>query len=167
MKTIPLTQGKVAIVDDVDFDELNRHKWCARKDNKTNSWYVCCKIKGKTVLMHRHLLVLGKNQFGDHRNGNGLDNQRHNLRKCSFAENTRNRKKPLGGTSKYKGVSWYISLRKWTAKIVNYKYYHLGYFDNELDAAKAYDQAAIRYFGKFARLNFTSPRIEDTSLIAV
>jgi len=161
MKTIPLTQGKFAIVDDDDFNWLNQWKWYAAKDGL--SWYVC---RGRlSIKMHREILGLkkGDGKETDHKNGNGLDNRRCNLRICTRAENVRNMQKDNNCTSKYKGVHWQKGeIRKgkqykgkWASQIVyNYKHIYLGLFNNEIDAAFAYDKAAKELFGEFVYLNF-------------
>jgi len=104
--------------------------------------------------MHHDVLKVGSNTQLDHRNGNGLDNRRRNLRRATPQQNSRNQKKRTGCTSRYKGVRWFQRLLKWHAYIcVDYRQIHLGYFIEEKDAAKAYDRAAKRYFKGFARLN--------------
>ncbi len=98
----------------------------------------------------------------DHRDGNGLNNQRHNLRPATTAQNSRNRGRCRNNTSGYKGVTWYKPQRKWLASIsIDGRRKHLGYFASKLDAALAYDAAAREYHGDFARLNF--PAIHDAT----
>ena len=159
MKQISLTQGKVALVDNEDYPELSKHKWCAVEYH--NVWYARRRfIKGKNVFMHREILGL---KFGDgiktdHWNHNGLDNQRHNLRICTNAENCRNQRVHKH-SSMFKGVTWWKTRQKWMARIYyNYKQIHLGYFDSEIEAAKVYDRAALKYHGEFAKLNFPLKR---------
>lgn len=152
MKTIQLTQNKIALVDDNDFEYLSQWKWRAHFNRK--NWYA---LYGKDGLrMHRLLLSLSKNDKRqvDHINGNGLDNRRCNLRVCTCQQNTRNRKKHKNSASKYKGVFWYGPLNKWVAKIwFNNKSVHLGYFKSEKEAALIYDIAAKVFFKEFARTN--------------
>lgn len=103
--------------------------------------------------MHKQLLKT--EALVDHRNGDGLDNQRHNLRPATNQENFCNSKLRKDSTSGYKGVAWKKVRRKWSAKITkNYVQIFLGEFKNPIDAAVAYDQAATRHFGAFAKLNF-------------
>ena len=151
---IPLTQDKQAIIDDADYELISQYKWYAYKDY--NTWYARTNIYGngeqKTVLMHR--LLCGSMCDGkqiDHKNHNGLDNRRSNIRVCSQNDNQHNQR-PRLGVSKYKGVG--INYGKWHARIRNNgKYINLGRFDTEEDAAKAYNEAALKYFGEFACLN--------------
>ena len=154
MKIIPLTQGKVAIVDDVDFAKLSKHKWYALK--MKNNWYAVRTEGKKMILMHREILGLkfGDGIQSDHRNGNGLDEQRRNLRICTIAENVHNQKPKTGYTSKYKGVYWYKIGKKWRAQITfKYKKIYIGQFDNEIEAAMAYNLVAKKHFKEFAWLN--------------
>lgn len=152
MKRIPLTQGKFALVDDADFKWLSRYKWCAWKAPRT--WYV---RRLKDEFMHRRILGLQKGDGieVDHRNGNGLDNQRHNLRICTRSENTANQRMPKNNTSGYKGVSWDIDRNKWRVMIdKNGKHIYVGLYFCLIKAARAYDSAAVKYFGEYANLNF-------------
>jgi hypothetical protein len=90
----------------------------------------------------------------DHKNNHGLVNLRNNLRSCSHAENQHNQQNPSNNTSGYKGVSWYKHVAKWRAQInFNGKRIHLGYFDNKIEAAIAYNEAAVKYHGEFACIN--------------
>jgi len=154
MKTIPLTKGKVALVDDYDFEWLNKYKWCVH-GGRNGKFYATRKENGQCfVEMHRMIMQATPEVEIDHINGNSLDNQRHNLRACTHAENCRNRKTQLNTTSQYKGVAWHKKTKKWCAYIRhNYKLLHLGNFHKEIDAAKAYDTKAIELFGEFAQTN--------------
>ncbi len=162
MKRIPLTQGKYAIVDDEDFEGLSKYKWYALKGHKT--YYAVRGVhrnkKRKMIFMHREILGLQPNDgtATDHINHNGLDNRRCKIRICTHAQNTHNRLPYKMFTSKYKGVSWDRTTKKWRAKIMfNYKNIHLGFFEDEIEAAKAYDKKAKELFGEFAYMNFTNP----------
>lgn len=158
MKEIPLTQGKVALVDDVDYQWLMQWKWRARKQTKRNIWYAFRTRKEGghkvSVLMHK-TIVSGVNRV-DHRDRDGLNNQRHNLRPATCTQNRANsRKTNRPVSSKFKGVFWHKRRRRWMATIkVMRKPNHLGSFHNEIDAAKAYDAAALKTFGEFACVNF-------------
>ena len=152
---IPLTQGKFALVDEADCDLISNHKWWATKvGNVFYAGRTTKKAEGKktTVYMHRVILDLKKGKQADHINGNGLDNRRSNLRLCANQQNQRNQHS-IRGTSKYKGVC--RDNGAWLARIkVDYKTKHLGRFKNEIDAARTYDEAAIKHFGEFANTNF-------------
>ncbi len=151
MKTIQLTQNQVARVDDSDFDALNTFKWCDARDGKT--FYALRKVPHngsyKTVRLHQQ--IMGGNGF-DHEDGDGLNNQRYNLRPANKTQNKANSAKQGGTASVYKGV--HRDRNKWRAQITAGVRIHLGCFDLEIDAAKAYDTAAIQHFGEFAKLNF-------------
>ena len=156
MKKIPLTKGMFALVDDADYEWLNQWKWYAMKVR--NTFYAvrgCCQSgKYELILMHREILKALPNEKTDHRNHNGLDNQRGNLRTCTNTTNQYNQQPQKGRSSQFKGVSWHKSHLKWEAYIMkDSKNYHLGHYVSEIDAAKAYDKAAIKYFGEFAYLN--------------
>lgn len=161
MKRISLTQGQFALIDDSDFESLNRFKWQALKVK--NTFYAArtcsCIFGGKrhTIRMHRQLMSTPFGTETDHRDHNGLNNQRSNLRICTRSQNQHNYqhdpKKKF--SSRFKGVGWYKKYKKWQARICqNDKLIYLGYFDNEIEAAKAYDRKAIELFGDFAYLNF-------------
>jgi hypothetical protein len=150
---IELIGGKCAIVDASDYEWLSRWKWRVGKFQNTN--YAI--RTGRCGQRYMHTLLLGakSEELVDHINGNGLDNRRCNLRVCTIAENARNRKKSPNKTSKYKGVSWDKRDKKWRSQIkIDHKTTSLGYYQSEVDAAKAYDIRAKELFGKFARLNF-------------
>nr|WP_243767389.1 HNH endonuclease [Paenibacillus agricola] len=104
--------------------------------------------------MHRVITDAPKGYFVDHIDGNPLNNQRHNLRLCTNAQNCRNRGAPKGNTSGFKGVTWNTWNGKWQAQIgKDYKRYHAGYFESPSEAARAYNAKATELFGEYARLN--------------
>jgi len=158
MKTIPLTQGKAALVDDEDYEWLSQHKWCAVKC--PTGWYAMRGVhkdsKCTGVRMHREILKPPAGMETDHVDGDGLNNQRYNLRAATHAQNGRNRRKQKRkATSQFKGVSRSWHEAGWTAQIVvKNQYIYLGYFGSEIEAAKEYDVAARKYFGEFANTNF-------------
>jgi hypothetical protein len=157
MRTISLTQGKTALVDDADFEWLSQWKWCARKNHA--AWYALRNSslktgKARTILMHREISNPPLGMETDHKDHNGLNNQRHNLRVATHAQNMYNQRKRKG-TSRFKGVCWHRNRHKWGAHIrIGVRRIHLGYFVSEVEAAQAYDQAARKHFGEFASLNF-------------
>jgi hypothetical protein len=157
MKQIELTQGKVALVDDEDFEWLNKWKWCSqnsgRKTYAMRSVYIG--KKHFTVRMHREITKANKGQEVDHKDHNGLNNQRNNLRICSHRENMFNERARQNTTSKYKGVYYEKLIGKWRPQInILGKVIHLGSFESEVQAATVYDLAAKKHFGEFACLNF-------------
>jgi len=149
MQTIPLTQGKVAIVDDMDYSNLIVRSWCY------SNGYAWAKIDGKKQSMHRFLMNNPNGLEIDHINNNGCDNRRCNLRIATRSQNMANLHLTQKRTSRFKGVCFNKYNSKWHAAIrINGKKKHLGYFLQEQDAAKAYDSAAKQYFGEFAHINF-------------
>lgn len=156
MKEIPLTQGYVALVDDEDYKRVSKYKWCLVDQRKKGRVYAKGYAAGKIVLMHRIILgVTDSAMKVDHKDGNGLNNQRSNLRICTNSQNQMNAKKRRGGTSKYKGVSWNSQYSKFRVVLdVDSKQYYIGRYTDELEAALAYDAAAREHFGEFALCNF-------------
>jgi hypothetical protein len=151
-KLIPLTQEKYAIVDEEDYAELSKYKWHYNKKNKHVRLGIR-KYTSKTLYMHRELLKTDSNI--DHINHNTLDNRKSNLRICTQADNCKNTSSRRGKTSKFLGVHKHSQQNVWIAQIkVDGKIKHLGSFKDEEEAAKAYDKAAVEYFGEFASLNF-------------
>lgn len=154
MKEIKLTQGLVALVDDEDFEYLNQWKWHAHRE--VNNIYAFRTPKYNEVIrMHRVVLnVTDKNIEVDHRDRNGLNNQKYNLRKATHAQNGANRRPSKNSTSKYLGVYWSRERNRWCASISkNYKTYLIGRFITEEEAALAYNKKAIELHGEFANLN--------------
>ena len=150
MKEIPLTQGKVAIVDDEDYSQLMKYKWCLH-----GAGYAHTSTGTAYVLMHRMVLSAAKNQRVDHINQNKLDNRKSNLRFCTHQNNIRNSKLNKHNTTGYRGVHFYKPRGNFVAGIgLDYKRKFLGYFLTAEEAARAYDRAASQHFGEFAVLNF-------------
>ncbi|MHC4573173.1 MAG: HNH endonuclease [Planctomycetota bacterium] len=164
-RRIPLSQGKFAIVDPDDYEHLNKYKWHASKNASTfyakRNLYPKRKGKPTTIPMHRQIMNPPDHMLVDHINYDGLDNRKANLRLATPTENTRHTRRTLHpGTSKYKGVSWYTREKRWVVKIhADGKTRTVGYFTDEIEAAKAYDKAAKIHHGEFAALNFPCPRI--------
>lgn len=159
MKQIKLTQGKFALVDDVDYEWLNQWKWCVCGGG-TTLYAMRNVMKNKEtehIKMHRVILGLrrGDGKMVDHVDRNGLNNQRSNIRICTKAQNAHNSCR-ANGKSKYKGVTREKRYGLWqvTITIRKDRRIHIGYFKDEIAAARAYDIAAIQYFGEFARPNF-------------
>ena len=158
MKTIQLTQGFVALVDDEDFSETSKYEWSVNgrgyaqrnQQQPDGAW--------RPVLLHRELLGLGPKEQADHANGNRLDCRRSNIRRATNAQNNANRAKKPGCSSCFKGVSWYKQSGKWRACIkTGGRNRALGHFVREDHAAYAYDLAAVQTFGEFAFTNFPVP----------
>jgi len=157
MKKIKLTNNKVALVDDGDYNVLNKYKWSAVKHCKTFYAERNSKSKDgkwKTVRMPVVILKIPKGKEVDHRNGNGLDNQRKNLRVCTRSQNAMNRGIINSNTSGFKGVHWDGVSKKWRAQITyGGKYKHLGFFQNISQAYKAYCMACVKYHKDFSKIN--------------
>ena len=156
MKQIPLTRGKVALVDDDDFEELNQYKWYVH--NEHGYFYAARGMlvegKVKTIRMHRQIMNAFDAILIDHKDGNGLNNQRYNIRVCTYAENAYNQKIKKH-SSIFKGVGWREVRKRWRASIrFNDKLKELGLFKSEIDAALVYDNKARELFGEFAKTNF-------------
>jgi hypothetical protein len=147
-------------VDPEDHDRISKYKWYTCK--RGNTYYA---IRGRwspvlrkklTIAMHREIIDVPEGLFVDHINHHGWDNRKANLRPATAADNARNACYPqVNTTSKYRGVCYNKEIRKWRATIVvDRRSIHLGYFKDEVQAAKAYDIAAKKYYGRFAYLNF-------------
>lgn len=165
MKTIDVSTrkypNKICLVDDENYEWLNQWKWTAAK--KRYTFYAVRKVvlsdgKSKLIFMHRLILGLenGDKIKTDHKNHNGLDNQIDNIRKCTNQQNLYNMNSNKNSRSIYKGIYWHKQNHNWCAHIkVDGKSKHIGCYDSEEEAAKAYDDAARKYYGDFANFNFT------------
>ena len=172
MKKIKLTQGKYALVDNEDFKKINKYKWYAayqptsRNYSAVRAKWSRTKKRNQTIYMHRIIINAPKYMSVDHIDHNSLDNQKNNLRICTTRDNNRNVVRRKDNKSGYKGV-WKkdeylpktnkdrkISRKVWISKIgINGRQIPLGLFFSPIDAAKAYNKAAKKYFGEFAYLN--------------
>jgi len=158
-KFIPLIRGGFAIVDGDDYAKLAEYKWYC--EHNCNTSYAVRSKNHKRIYMHRQILNAPNGKVVDHKDGNGLNNLRSNLRLCTKTQNMRNRRPWLSCSSRYKGVSWDKSSKKWRARITfNGKKSHIGQFDDEVEAARAYDREAKELFGEFAYLNFGKSRCD-------
>ena len=171
MKRIELTKGLYATVDDEDYDALNQFRWYADKGRGT--YYAGRPGPGpkySCISMHRQIMCTPDNMVVDHINSDGLDNQRHNLRNCTTAQNNVNSNKKPHCSSIYKGVCFDKGRNQWAAYIG--REYKIGRFSTEYDAALAYNKKAVELYGEFARLNVIpmqyqiriKPLYEDTIL---
>jgi hypothetical protein len=147
----------VALMDDADFERLGAFQWCISAGSRPNApSYAVRRLRlddGRSVIQRMHHAVTGL-RFVDHIDGNGLNNQRANLRSATAVTNARNGKAHRDSASRYRGVSWFRRDGLWRAQISTGRNRHIGYFETERAAALAYDDAAADLFGEFARLNF-------------
>jgi hypothetical protein len=152
--------GRVALVDDEDYDFLMRYRWFVQEDINPahrSGPYARTESDGKHLFMHNLLVDYPK---PDHIDGDGLNNQKSNLRPATPSQSAMNRGNFSGTSSRYKGVTW--GKRNWAARITcNGETYNLGRFQSEVEAAVAYDTAARELFGEYARLNFPHGRRKD------
>ena len=155
-----MAQPQYAKVEPANYERLREYEWFAQKGK--NCFYAVRQARGPkgsksaTIYMHHELIDVGDGLLIDHVNQDSMDNRRANLRGATRAQNIRNRKKFSNSSgSKYKGIYWRKKTRKWEVQITfERKKIFLGCFRSEIDAAKAYDSAAIKYHGEFASLNF-------------
>ena len=154
-KEIKLSKGKVAIVDEEDFERLSSNKWYAEYIG--GNWYAKRTVRisePKRTSVYMHRVVLGVDGNIDHIDGDGLNNCKVNLREVTKGQNNRNRKPYVGKTSRYKGVSFNSKRSKWQAQIKkNRRNTTIGVFDTEEEAAIAYNERAHELFGEYAYLN--------------
>jgi hypothetical protein len=151
---------KYFIIDDEDFDKIKDYKWYVHLAIHDTKYYIrsvskTLNGKRKTILLHRTIMNCPENKVIDHINGDTLDNRKCNLRICNQGDNVKNASKRKDGkTSKFKGVSWSKSNKKFKACIsIDKQVIHLGFFYDAVEAAKAYNKAAKIYHGEFAFLN--------------
>ena len=149
MKTLELSRGKVALVDDDDFEWLKKYKWTLSGDGRYAIYYPKRNGKRRLFLLHRTIMTAKKNEVIDHIDGDGLNNQRQNLRAVSHRQNLLNRRdlnnKVIGITKHQKG--WWARIR------YQGKHISLGVYEFKQDAIDAYQTAAKKYYGEKAFLN--------------
>jgi hypothetical protein len=149
---IPLPCGRAVLVDDEDAELVSGYPW---HHTKGHASYSDASTDKNARYMHRMIMGDPEDKEIDHINGNGLDNRKINLRVCTHAQNMKNRKKRSSPTSStYKGVSWHKREGKWIARIYSDGIcYYLGYYDDEVKAARAYNDRARELHGEFCSLN--------------
>lgn len=160
---LELSQGQKTIINTSDYDKIKNIRWFAYRSRTAKTFYVIGNLprrdhpegKQKGVKLHRFLFDLDDPKTTvDHKDGNGLNNIRENLRVCTQLQNSRNYPIPHNNTSGYKGVSWNKIRKKWQAKIsVCGVRKSMGYYDDPKDAAIAYNHGALEYHNEFANLN--------------
>ena len=170
-RRVRLIPDKYARVEAVDFEKISKYTWLVRKTPRS---YTAVRFEAKgrllvAVYMHSEIMInklrpesgeLPRKLVVDHKNRNGIDNRRANLRPATESQNSMNRRKVRGTSSRYKGVSWRRSRRLWQSMIwVDKRNLLLGSFTSETEAAKVYDAAARKYYGEFAYLNFDEAEV--------
>lgn len=154
MKYIELSQGKRAIVDDEDFEELNKYKWYFHHGYAIRKIAIWSEKKWQTIYMHRDIAQTPKDFFTDHINRDRLDNRKINLRICTYKDNSKNQSKKINNKSGFIGVHFKKSNKRWCAQIsIDNKKTYLGLFDTPELAAMAFNKAAMKHYGEFAHLN--------------
>jgi hypothetical protein len=154
MAYIKLTQGKIAIIDDVDLPLILQYKWHAVKKNDRYFIARSTSRNRKAIVMHRLIMQPADNMEVDHINGNPLDNRRSNLRIVTHSQNQKNMGIGTKNKSGFKGVSWHKKAKKWQVHLrIGSDRGYIGIFNDLLEAAEAYNKAARLHYGEFARLN--------------
>jgi hypothetical protein len=143
------------ILDTEDYEKIKNFHCNILKNPSNNKFYVTVYYNNKAKKLSRIIMNINNPKIQvDHKFGDTLDNRKENLRICDNSQNQANKLTNKNNVSGYKGVSWYEQLKKWVVHIgYNNKQIHLGYFKNKIDAAKAYNEAALKYHGEFAKLN--------------
>ena len=150
VERIPLGDGLFALVDAADYKQISKYRWYATR--RGSNTYAMCFKNGRPAYMHRMIMRPRRGYIVDHKDGNGLNNCRDNLRVCTRRQNQANRRS-RHGSSRFVGV--YRHKDKWVAEIRSHgRYFYLGLFDDEVEAAKARDRKAWELNGEFAYLNF-------------
>ena len=166
-KEIQLMCGGITVVSPEDYSRLNKYRWHKRKDDGYASRTVYEDGKFKTIRLHQEIINIPVGFVTDHINRDRLDNRRSNLRKATRSQNMANSKIPLTNTSGYKGVYYRKEQDRWRASIrVDQEHISLGQYGSPEEAAKAYNDAALKYFGEFASLN-KLPSVEAVEVFDV
>lgn len=159
MRRLPLTQGQVALIDDVDWERVSQFRWHAVW--VYNTYYAATTADGKRLYLHRFLTDAPKGMEVDHINGDGLDNRRENLRLCRHRDNLRNVRRTIPSRSGYRGVIPTAS-GKFAARCKHFgKLLYFGTFETAEEAARVRDIEVLRLHGEFAVLNFPREEYED------
>ena len=152
-RSVTLSSDQTTLVSNKDYVWVMQWKWSALKAR--HGWYAVRREGRKYIYLHRALMDAPKGRQVDHKNGDGLDNRRANLRVATNMQNSRNRHRRNGVLSQYRGVT--KRKKAWIAQItVNYHNHYVGSFKTEAEAAQAYNAAAKKAFGKYASLNEVS-----------
>jgi hypothetical protein len=162
MKLVELTQGYSAIVDDRDYDRVSEFKWLAQVRPGGKGVYAKTSLPrtygGHRPCLYMHRLIMriyNRKIKVDHKDNDGLNNRRCNIRVATTSQNGGNCRKQKHTTSRFKGVHWRKDCKRWSVAVVkNRRRYHIGHFKSEVAAARAYDEAARLMFGEFALVNF-------------
>lgn len=160
VREIPLSQGKVALVDDSDYERVGLYHWSAvrRVRRYAPDYFYAVRhvtVNGRQTTVSLHRFLLPDIPQIDHVDGDALNNQRSNLRAATRSQNVSNRRRSGFGRSKFLGVNERRDTGRWRAQIcVRYRNINIGTFGTEEEAARAYDQHALLHFGEFATLNF-------------
>jgi hypothetical protein len=148
----------VALVDEEDYERVSQYRWSPARGRDTT--YAMSRSGKTTIYLHRTVLSEPPCPEVDHKDGNGLDNRKFNLRVATHQQNLCNQRLSRANTSGYSGVSWNRRRRKWVAQTKHYgKAIQIGLFDSKVDAALARDEYMRAHYGEYARLNF--PEIGD------
>jgi len=159
MALIKLTQGQSALVDDEDLEYLSQFRWHYHCGYAYRAVLDLVSRKMRRIAMHNDLLKTRNGFVCDHINGDTLDNRRCNIREATIAQNNMNKGNQKNNTSGYKGVSWHKYHNSWKSYItLDKKRIHLGSYQCPKEAAQAYNEAAIKYHGDFAKLNNIEPQ---------